>query len=135
MRATRLAALLLLAGMLPMAALAQPTTASRPHLYELISREPYRSTWNRLIAPVLKNDRWLKGARGVWVVVPPAVLNGVHVNVYVLCKPTGCAHGRISAIFEAGGHRAYGAFLNAAGTQILGSPPAAEQRALLTALR
>ncbi|GLK82002.1 Ivy family c-type lysozyme inhibitor [Ancylobacter defluvii] len=113
---------------------AQGTMPARPHLYELISREPYRSTWNRLIAPVLKNDRWLKGARGVWVPLQPVALNGVRVNIYVLCKPTGCVYGKISAIFAADGHRAYGAFRNATGTQILGSPPLAEHKALLAAL-
>lgn len=133
--AVRLALVLALHGALHASpAQAQGVAPARPHLYELISREPYRSTWNRLIAPVLKNDRWLKGARGVWVPQQPVVLNGVRVNIYVLCKPTGCAYGKISALFEADGHRAYGAFRNAAGTQILGAPPLAEHKALLAAL-
>ncbi|MBS7532778.1 hypothetical protein KHC28_03815 [Ancylobacter sonchi] len=134
MKTARLAAMVLALASTVAPARAQTAAPARPHLYELIAHEPYRSTWNRLIAPVLKNDRWLKGARGVWVPMAPVSLNGVHVNIYVLCKPASCAQGKISAIFEADGRRAYAAFHTPAGTQILGTPPIAEHRALLTAL-
>lgn len=117
-------------GLLPLPAPAQGGAT----LYELIAREPYRSSWNRMIAPVLKHDRWLKGARGVWSPPQMVAADGAHFRVYFLCKPHDCADSKIAAIFEPNGRHAYGAFRNAAGTQLLGAPGPSVRKALLGAL-
>lgn len=124
----------LAAAMLAVLVLSAPALADTRHLFEMIGREPYRGTWNRLIAPVLKNERWLKGARGVWSPVQSVSIDGVRSTLYVICRPGACADHRISVIFEAEGRRAYAAFRSPTGVQILGMPSDSMRRALVSAL-
>lgn len=143
-RSMRLPRFVALAGalVLGLALLASPVgaqTSGKPHaadkrqLYELIAREPYRSTWNRLILPVLKDHRWLKGARGVWSPVETITADNATFTVRVLCRPHGCAENRISVIFEVDGRRAVAALRSPAGTQWLGQPGETERKALVAA--
>ncbi|WP_197028250.1 Ivy family c-type lysozyme inhibitor [Bosea sp. 117] len=106
----------------------------KPLLYELVAREPYRTTWHKLVAPVLKNERWLRSARGVWEPTRTVTVDGARFDVYFLCKPTACATNEITVIFESGGHHAAAAFRSPAGTQLLGAPGDRMRRALLSAL-
>ncbi|MCK0208273.1 inhibitor of vertebrate lysozyme family protein [Starkeya koreensis] len=129
-------ALLALSLINPAGASAQTTggPATKTALYELGGREPYRTAWKHLTAPVVRHERWLKGVRGVWSPAQNVTAEGASFHVFYLCKPTDCAHYKITVIFGPEGRHAYGALYTPAGTQLLGAPAEPVRRVLLKAL-
>lgn len=129
-------ALLALTLLIPAGASAQSAggPATKTALYELVGREPYRTAWKHLTAPVVRHERWLKGVRGVWSPAQIVTAEGASFRVFYLCKPTDCARYRITVVFEPDGRRAFGALYTPAGTQLLGAPAEPVRRVLLKAL-
>jgi hypothetical protein len=104
------------------------------YLFDVVAKEPYRTSWSRLIQPLRKAEPWLVQAQGVASPAEMITVDGATFEVFSLCKPHDCADNQMKALFSAGGARAYGMFRSLNGIQVFGQPNTTQLKALLTAL-
>jgi hypothetical protein len=106
-----------------------------PYLFDVIKQPAYKASWNRLVAPLKKQEPWVVGAKGVGSPAKRLDVEGKTFELFSLCQPHDCHDNMLHVIFTDGGKTAYGAFRTPEGLRYLGGANPAQQQALANSLR
>lgn len=110
---------------------AQQNAGAGQPIYELIEKEPYKSTWRRITVRADRSYSWMGWGPSLDSV--ETTVDGVTYKVAFTCKIHDCGDNEVYVLFWNGGKGAAGVYVRPTGKIFLGNPNPAQKRLLLSA--